>query len=330
MRFKATRVLVFTLLAACATAQILGQDLLPGGQQNGPQDPGPGPDPQQQNPSPTHTTANPNPTSEPIHTSTSSAIVLPTNVPNPATTTIASSVGPEPSRPSKPTGGPGRTTTLSSGTSVTMSASPTNSAPPKETGGSSSTDTLRTVAIVVGAVIIAAAIGIWVFRKWKLSPSRDFQSKIRGDDYQDYPRPYENDTMHLRNLGDQTTPESAAKSPYVGGGAEPDQYYDANYAKDHHAGAGGSSAQYAAHDGYDQNYGRQGGGYDQGGYGHDQGGYGHHDGYYDNYNQGGYAASQVGGYAPSQVGGYSQGGAGGGGGYGNAGGYGYDNQYGAR
>ncbi|KAG0032687.1 hypothetical protein BGZ81_010298 [Podila clonocystis] len=44
------------------------------------------------------------------------------------------------------------------------------------TSGSSSNKTGITIGVVVGAIVIAGAIGVWVFRKWKLS----FKSKIRN------------------------------------------------------------------------------------------------------------------------------------------------------
>ncbi|KAF9574247.1 Eukaryotic translation initiation factor 6 [Mortierella alpina] len=202
-----------------------------------------------------------------------------------------------------------------SGAIITSTATPSPS--PKDGGGTSN---LATAGIVVGAIVVAAAIGIWIFRKWKLSPSRDFQSKIRGDgdDYQDYPRSYESDTVFLRNLGDQPTEPAPAKSPYNAGAtlAVDDQYYDASYAAaDHHNGgaAGYQNDGYGVHAGYDQTgyehqqgYDNQQQGYDQHGYDN----YGHND-YAQSQVGGGYAASQVGGgYAQSQVGGYSQGGGG--------------------
>ncbi|KAL1925242.1 uncharacterized protein VTP21DRAFT_125 [Calcarisporiella thermophila] len=41
---------------------------------------------------------------------------------------------------------------------------------------------LMTAGIAIGCVVVAAAIGIWVFRKWKLSPSRSFREKVYGND----------------------------------------------------------------------------------------------------------------------------------------------------
>ncbi|KAG9069275.1 hypothetical protein KI688_010174 [Linnemannia hyalina] len=37
-----------------------------------------------------------------------------------------------------------------------------------------------TVGAIVAAVVIASVIGVWIFRKWKLSPSRHFKNKITG------------------------------------------------------------------------------------------------------------------------------------------------------
>ncbi|GJJ75343.1 hypothetical protein EMPS_07701 [Entomortierella parvispora] len=208
------------------------------------------------------------------------------------------------------------TTATTISTTTSIAPLPTNqSASDSNTGTNSQ---LKVTGIIVGSVVVAAAIGIWVFRKWKLSPSRDFQSKIRGDDYTDYPRGYENDSVHLRNMESPSDP-TPIKSPYgvssaasgaVTAGAD-DQYYDAGYAsKDQTGGYGhqGYAGDYG-HAGYDQHYDNYN---DQGGYGA-----GHHDGYGGSqvggggYGHGDYAASQLGGgYAPSQVGGgaYGQGG----------------------
>ncbi|KAF9907567.1 hypothetical protein EC991_010779 [Linnemannia zychae] len=37
-----------------------------------------------------------------------------------------------------------------------------------------------TIGVIIAAIVIASVIGIWIFRKWKLSPSRQFKSKIAG------------------------------------------------------------------------------------------------------------------------------------------------------
>ncbi|KAF8949858.1 hypothetical protein BGZ52_004588, partial [Haplosporangium bisporale] len=131
-------------------------------------------------------------------------------------------------------------------------------------------------------------------------PSRDFQSKIRGDDYTDYPRNYENDAVYLRNM-DQPSEPAASKSPYSGAAPLPadDQYYDPNYAAKDQGYGGQQGYGHSEYQNYDQGYGHgQHGDYAQsqvgGGYGHEgyapQGGYGQ-----GGYNQGGYAQSNVGG-----------------------------------
>ncbi|KAF9543857.1 hypothetical protein EC957_000391 [Mortierella hygrophila] len=198
------------------------------------------------------------------------------------------------------TGTGGIVTTGSTTASITASPSPTAASDKPSTGTN-----LATAGIVVGSVVVAAAIGIWVFRKWKLSPSRDFQRKIGGDDYQDYPRTYESDTVFLRNLGDQPAEPAPTKSPYNANASLPsdDQYYDAAYVNDTTAQGG------YGHDAY----GPQQAAYDHQGYDHSQGydhgydntayGAGQHD-YGGSQVGGGYGGSQVGGgYGGSQVGG---------------------------
>ncbi|KAF9361427.1 hypothetical protein BGX34_007137 [Mortierella sp. NVP85] len=264
---------------------------------------------------------------DPCPTTSSTAPVGPTpSPPAPGTTqstaALTSSISTAAPVPSGPPTRPPATVPRSSSLTDTASssmASPTQTTAPKD---SDSKSNAPTIAVIVGSVIVAAGIGIWVFRKWMLSPSRDFQSKIRGDDYTDYPRSYESDTVHLRPL-DQPAEPAAAKTPYNANATYPnpndDQYYDPNYANNKDQGRYGGQGQ----GGYGQ--GDYGGGYDQGyDHGYNNQGYGHGD-----YNQGGgdgyghghghghgdYAPSQVGGYAPSQAGGYGQGGypAGGGG-----------------
>ncbi|KAG0327736.1 hypothetical protein BG000_000817 [Podila horticola] len=79
-------------------------------------------------------------------------------------------------------------------TSVTGDSVPTSGTPgtPQSTSGtkpstlpaskdeSGGNKTSITIGIVIAAILIAAGIGVWVFRKWKLSPSRQFKSKIRS------------------------------------------------------------------------------------------------------------------------------------------------------
>ncbi|KAF8944855.1 hypothetical protein BGZ47_003614 [Haplosporangium gracile] len=48
----------------------------------------------------------------------------------------------------------------------------------KETN--SNTTALTAGGVIVAAIVIASVIGIWIFRKWKFSPSRRFKSKIIG------------------------------------------------------------------------------------------------------------------------------------------------------
>ncbi|KAL1914378.1 uncharacterized protein VTP21DRAFT_8958 [Calcarisporiella thermophila] len=59
---------------------------------------------------------------------------------------------------------------------------------------------LVTAGIAIGCVVVAAAIGIWIFRKWKLSPSRDFKEKIQGGGNPFRQRTHESDTVFLREL----------------------------------------------------------------------------------------------------------------------------------
>ncbi|KAK3844632.1 MAG: hypothetical protein J3R72DRAFT_437621 [Linnemannia gamsii] len=84
------------------------------------------------------------------------------------TTTTSSSSRGEHTNP-----GPGPATSTSDG-----STKPSNTASSGST--SSSNKTGITIGVVVGAIVIAGGIGVWVFRKWKLSPSRQFKSKIRN------------------------------------------------------------------------------------------------------------------------------------------------------
>jgi len=65
-------------------------------------------------------------------------------------------------------------------------------------GGGVSGANAVTAGIVLGSVVVAAAIGIWIFRKWKLSPSRNFKEKIQPVDFA--PRSHESDTVFLRQL----------------------------------------------------------------------------------------------------------------------------------
>ncbi|KAF9190643.1 hypothetical protein BGZ51_008390 [Haplosporangium sp. Z 767] len=285
MHLKTNLVLLLALVALISTVQAQGIPpiLVP--------DPSPSPaSPTPPKSSSTSSTSQPGTPPTPptgVIPSTSSSSTVPTS-----SSTSVKPVGPSTSSDTRPR----PTASTSTGTSTTGTASPTPTE--KKNTDDQGSDKLVTAGIVVGSVVVAAAIGIWVFRKWKLSPSRDFQSKIRGDDYSDYPRTYESDTVHLRQM-DQTPEPGAMKSPYNAPAAFPvtDQYYDPNYAtKDQSAGYGQGGA---------TGYGQQGGtpAYDQN-YGYNDHGYGHSD-----YTQGqaGYSHG-TNDYAQSQVGGYSQGG----------------------
>ncbi|KAG9320293.1 hypothetical protein KVV02_008059 [Mortierella alpina] len=228
----------------------------------------------------------------PTSVATSAVPVVTTSAqPTVAPTSAGSSAPPsQATSRARPTGSTGLSTSAST-------ALPSGTVAPKPSDDSG--NKLATAGIVVASVVVAAAIGIWVFRKWKLSPSRDFQSKIRGDEYSDYPRNYDSDTLHLRNMGDTPPVEpSAAKSPYNAQTAFPveDQYYDPNYAAKDQAGYPAQGAYGHDYQGYDQ------GAYNEHGYaqghvdynGSQAGGYGGD--YSQQYNnQGGYPQSNAGG-----------------------------------
>ncbi|KAK9659872.1 hypothetical protein K7432_018352 [Basidiobolus ranarum] len=62
------------------------------------------------------------------------------------------------------------------------------------------------VGITVGVVVVLSAVGIWIFRKWKLSPSRNFKAKLRNNDHFLPPThsilDTESNTVFLRELND--------------------------------------------------------------------------------------------------------------------------------
>ncbi|KAK9701906.1 hypothetical protein K7432_011514 [Basidiobolus ranarum] len=71
-------------------------------------------------------------------------------------------------------------------------------------GNSNSNDSkkpLITTAIVLGSIFIAG-IGIWIFRKWKLSPSSNFQDKLATTDYFKPPGHHDRNTVFLRELNE--------------------------------------------------------------------------------------------------------------------------------
>ncbi|CAI2167484.1 1869_t:CDS:2 [Funneliformis geosporum] len=70
----------------------------------------------------------------------------------------------------------------------------------QNTESSDSGGNVITAAIVVATVVVCAAIGIWIFRKWKLTPSRNFKEKIQPVNFA--PRTHESDTVFLRELNE--------------------------------------------------------------------------------------------------------------------------------
>ncbi|KAF9104219.1 hypothetical protein BGX27_010197 [Mortierella sp. AM989] len=292
---KSSLILLAVVLVASSTvsAQRVLDNILPVAQ--APQDPqAPSPSPSESRSASSSSSDAPPPSS-----STAAPTSVAPSIPPVISSQTASSTSSSAAPTHRPNPGPKVPTSSSGATGTTLSAtssaaSPTNSNNKSEAGGGAK---LATAGIVVGSIVVATAIGIWVFRKWKLS--------IRGDDYQDYPRSYEPDTVYLRNLDQPAEPAASKSSPYSAQASLPaeDQYYDSNYPNDQGA--------YAHRDGY--------AGYDQAGYDHPQAGYDHQGytghGYETPYNpHNDYAESQVGGYAQSQVSG-SGGGGGGGGGY---------------
>ncbi|KAL1923961.1 uncharacterized protein VTP21DRAFT_6996 [Calcarisporiella thermophila] len=57
-----------------------------------------------------------------------------------------------------------------------------------------------TIGIAVGCAVLAAGIGIYIFRKWKLSPSRSFKDKFLPEDSYHFEGTREKDPSYLRNL----------------------------------------------------------------------------------------------------------------------------------
>ncbi|GJJ76952.1 hypothetical protein EMPS_09311 [Entomortierella parvispora] len=117
------------------------------------------------------------PTVPPVKTTT-------TTVPPVVVPTSTKSRGP--ASPPATTNGGGHGIPTGSGRddpSSTMSsagAGVTRPADASTSGTSSSNKTAITIGVVIGAIVVCAGIGVWVFRKWKLSPSRQFKSKIRN------------------------------------------------------------------------------------------------------------------------------------------------------
>ncbi|ORX90746.1 hypothetical protein K493DRAFT_339795 [Basidiobolus meristosporus CBS 931.73] len=62
------------------------------------------------------------------------------------------------------------------------------------------------VGVSVGVAAVLSAIGIWIFRKWKLSPSRNFRARLRNNDHFKPPThsilERESNTVFLRELNE--------------------------------------------------------------------------------------------------------------------------------
>ncbi|KAF9549780.1 hypothetical protein EC957_002845 [Mortierella hygrophila] len=83
------------------------------------------------------------------------------------------------------------TTTITSQNRPSGQTDPTATKASKDEGGGPTTllghkeetrsnTSALTAGVIVAAVVIASVIGVWIFRKWKLSPSRHFKNKITG------------------------------------------------------------------------------------------------------------------------------------------------------
>ncbi|KAG0000652.1 hypothetical protein BGZ79_005642 [Entomortierella chlamydospora] len=92
--------------------------------------------------------------------------------------------------------------------STSSSASADGSVSKSPNTGSSdsslSNKTAITIGVAVGAVVIAGSIAVWIFRKAKLSPSRQFKSKIRSSELggSSGSRDFEIDTRDQDNYAD--------------------------------------------------------------------------------------------------------------------------------
>ncbi|KAF9206613.1 hypothetical protein BGZ59_011597 [Podila verticillata] len=100
----------------------------------------------------------------------------------------------EPPSPVAPPASSDDTPSTRTGSGATENSVPTAGAPgasqstagtkpstlPTAKNESGDNKTSITIGVVIAAILISAGIGVWVFRKWKLSPSRQFKSKIRS------------------------------------------------------------------------------------------------------------------------------------------------------
>ncbi|KAF9184504.1 hypothetical protein BGZ51_003313 [Haplosporangium sp. Z 767] len=115
-------------------------------------------------------------TAAPIITTASTTVAPPVITPPKPTTTQTKTL--KPSSDGRPSKDPNDRPTA---TAPDAHAQPSDTSSSASSGSSSSSNkTGITIGVVIGAIVIAAGIGVWVFRKWKLSPSRQFKSKIRN------------------------------------------------------------------------------------------------------------------------------------------------------
>ncbi|KAF9206418.1 hypothetical protein BGZ49_002509 [Haplosporangium sp. Z 27] len=246
----------------------------------------------QTSPSPQQTSSSPQQTSNPGKTTTK----------QPPTTSFAS-------------GGDGHTKVPV--TTTSPSADGSISKPPGSESSSSSNKTAITIGVVIGAVVVAAGIGVWVFRKAKLSPSREFKSKMRNsdlgssgvlpgsvdtrgdpDNYEDIFRPPNHDTerpMTATSMGTTglagvaigASGLAAARPSTSVSGSSPDtqnaDYYYQNYPQGQYdqQQPGYDQYQQGQYDQYPQSYDQQ----QQHGYDQQQHGYDQYQQGYDQYQQ---------------------------------------------
>ncbi|CAO3567754.1 unnamed protein product [Mortierella alpina] len=116
---------------------------------------------------------------------TTTAALTTTDPTTTTTTTTTTTITSVPIVSSHTSRHPIRTSDWVSKTDPTTEAVPTESSDValKPSGSSSVGDTNKTgitIGVAIGSVVVAAGIGVWIFRKWKLSPSRQFKSKIRS------------------------------------------------------------------------------------------------------------------------------------------------------
>ncbi|KAF9172405.1 hypothetical protein BGX20_005700 [Mortierella sp. AD010] len=138
----------------------------------------------------TTTTATTATTTTTTTTSTNPSSVSVTS--NPVTTTppvtsqpsrSSSSVNPTKTEPStSKNNGKHSQTAPSTSSSASADGSLSKSPNTSSSDSSSSNKTAITIGVAVGAVVIAGSIAVWIFRKAKLSPSRQFKSKIRNSE----------------------------------------------------------------------------------------------------------------------------------------------------